>query len=144
MTLEAVSAVAGLAISSATAAGVLIRGWRRRIQDAARKPFLTGAAAIEEAETALRLKDQRLAQLTASEAESREKLAQAEGKLRAQGQQLTELQASMYRLESENRELLSRAETAESREREARVRIGTLEDQVADLNRKLSLGGPGF
>lgn len=131
-------------LSVATALGTLYRGWRRRIQDAARRPFLAGQAAVEEAETALRLKDNRLAELAKSEAESKQKLAAAEGKADALGEQLTQLQAKMYRVEAENRELLARAQTAEDREREARGRIGTLENQVADLTRKLSLGGPAY
>lgn len=144
MTLEAVSAVGALVIATGTALGTLYRGWRRRLQDAARRPFLVGQAAVEEAETALRLKDRRLNELVASESALQQKLAAAEGAARAQSEQLTDLQAQMYRLQSANRDLQVRAETAEAGLATARSRIGTLEDTVADLQRKLSLNGPPY
>lgn len=129
-------------LSGFTAAGVLIAGWRKRIQDAARRPFLAGNAAIEEAQTALRLKDNRLAELTQSEANLRTQLAAATGTAEAQQEQITRLQARLYTVEEENRDLRSQAENAQRDARDARTRIGQLEDEMADLKRKLSLGGP--
>jgi len=129
-------------LSGFTAVGVLYVGWRKRVQDAARRPFLAGTAAIEEAQTALRLKDNRLAELTESEARLKSDLAAAKGTADAQQEQITKLQARLYAVEGENRDLRGRAENAERDAREAKNLIGQLQDEMTDLKRKLSLGGP--
>lgn len=133
-----------IVISGITSIGVLVAGWRKRIQDAARRPYLTGHAAVEEAQTALRLKDNRLAELTESESKLKADLAAAVGQARSQEEQITQLQSRLYQAESQNRELLARAEGSERREREALDRLGALEETVADLKRKLALGGTTF
>ena len=144
MNADTLAALGAVALSVLTALGTLYRGVRRRERDKAVAPFIAGKAAIEEAQTALAWKDRRLTELTESEANLKTQLAGAVATSAAQQEQITHLQAEMWQLKSQYGEVLSRAETAERREREARERITQLEDTVGDLKRKLALGGPPY
>lgn len=145
------SADAALLIAVVTAILGVYRGWRKRVTDAAQQPFLVGNAAIEEAQTALKLKNDRLAELTESEARLRVALAEARGTAEAQQQQIVELQSRLYQLDAANRELLVRTEAAERREQESArreadqvARIGLLERDIADMRAKLALHNPPY
>jgi uncharacterized protein HemX len=144
MNATELSAYAALILAVVSATMSVYRGWRKRIQDAAQQPFLVGNAAIEEAQTALRLKNDRLAELTESEARLRVALAEAKGTAEAQQQQIVELQSRLYQVDATNRELQVRAEAAERREQEQVSRIATLERDIADLRVKLALQNPGY
>lgn len=145
MTPDAIAAYTALAVAVISAVTGLYRGWRKRLQDAARQPFLIGTAAIEEAQTALRLKDDRIAELTRSEGSLKSQLAAATGAADAQQEQIVQLQSRLYQTEAQNRDLKIRAENSERREQEALTRISDLERDISDLKRKLALHDPpGF
>lgn len=141
---DTVTAVVAIAISVLSALGTLYRGVRRRERDKGAAPYLIGDAAIREAETALAWKDRRLTELAESEAKLKTDLAGAVATSAAQQEQLTKLQARLYSVESENRELKSYKEESDRRDRAARERIAQLETDVEDLKRKLSLGGGAY
>jgi len=144
MNADTVAAVAAVAVSVATALGTLYRGVRRRERDQGAAPFLAGKVAIEEAETALAWKDRRIRELAESEATLKTDLAAAVATSAAQQEQLTRLQARLYQVETENRDLLAHKADSEQRDRASRERISALETTVDDLKRKLALGGPTY
>lgn len=125
--------VAGLLISATTAGGVLYRGWRQRVQDAAKKPFQAGQEAVNEAETALRLKDQRLADSAAHATELAGQLEQAKATNAAQQGQITSLYVTIGELQSENAQLKRDGAVARSR-------IGDLEKTMKELQEKFGSG----
>lgn len=143
MSASSVAADTAILLSGVTAAGVLFGGWRRRITDAARKPFLAGETAIADAKSALEFRAQRIEQLTQSEATLKAQLTQAQADVEVLRAQSTDQQARLYRLEGEKRELMERAEAAEAGGRAARGRITELEEKMDALQRKLSLGPDG-
>lgn len=128
--------VAGLIISATTAGGVLYRGWRQRLQDAAKKPFQAGQEAVNEAETALRLKDQRLADAATHSAELAAQLADAKATNTTQQAQITSLYVTIGELQSENAQLKRDGAVARSR-------IGELEKTMAALQERLGINGTG-
>jgi len=138
---QEVAAYTAVVVAAASAITTFLRGYRKRAADAAVEPYLIGPAAIEEAKAALALKDTRLADLAASESTLRTKLAGAIAQNEAQQEQIGKLQAGMYRLKEQLTEATMRAEEAERRERTSRDRITQLEEDLADLKRKMSLGG---
>ncbi len=143
MSASSVVADTAILLSGVTAAGVLVGGWKRRIADAARRPFLAGEAAIADAKSALEFRAQRIEQLTASEATLKAQYEQAVATTRVQQEEIERLQARLYRLEGDRRDLLVRAEAAEAAGQSARGRITELEEKMDALQRKLSLGPEG-
>lgn len=130
-------------LAAATSAGTLYRGWRKRVADAARLPFLTGEAAIADAKSALEFRGQRIDELTRSEAALKAQLEQALATARVQQEEMTRLQARLYTLEGEKRDLMARAQQAEADGRSARVRLTEVEERLEALQRKLGLGSDG-
>jgi septal ring factor EnvC (AmiA/AmiB activator) len=120
-----------------TAASVFYRGWRNRVSSAAAAkataPYTTGHAAVDEAELALRLKDQRLAATTAELEEQRAKNS-------AQAGQINELYTELGKMTAKNAELEEQLRQAKVREESDRARIGTLEMQLEGVMKQLGLG----
>lgn len=140
---NAVLSEVSIVLAGVTAAATLYFGWRKRISDAARLPFLTGEAAIADAKSALEFRAQRIEELTRSEAALKAQLEQALATAKVQQEQLVGLQARLYTLEGEKRDLMARADTAEEDGRRSRIRITELEERLEGLQRKLSLGPDG-
>lgn len=143
MSASAVLSEVAIVLAGVTSGATLYFGWRKRIADAARLPFLTGEAAIADAKSALEFRAQRIEELTRSEAALKAQLEQAVATAQVQQGEMTKLQARLYRLEGEKRDLMARAEAAEADGRSARVRLTELEEKLEGLQRKLSLGPDG-
>lgn len=140
MNIGAVTGVVALLVTLATAATTFYRGWRRRIQDAATKPFQAGQAAITEAELALTLKDRRLADMAAREGQAVADLERAKAAGAAQQEQIASLYARIGELQTRNAALEEGARRAAEREEQYRTRISGLEASLAEVKKQIGLG----
>jgi len=140
MDVSEASAAVAIIVSVLTATVTIYRGWKRRVEDGARRPFVAGQVAIEEAQAALAMKDRRLGELEASEARSRADLITAKATIEGQQKQITSLQAQVYQVTARNTELEATAAATQSELRSARERISSLEESLEMIKRKMSLG----
>jgi chromosome segregation ATPase len=120
--------------------GVMYRGWRKRVESAATRPFLTGQAAVDEAELALRLKNERIADVERRRQETVDQLATATAQVAAQQAQITNLYTQLGQVQAENSDLRTQLAQAREREVQDRARIGALESDMAELRKHISLG----
>lgn len=140
-----------IVLAGVAAAGTLYYGWSRRVADAAKAPFLAGEAAIADAKAALEFRGRLIEELTAqvealrrSKAETEAQLATALATAKVQLEELTKVQARLYTLEGENRDLMARAQAEESAAQSARARLTDLEEKWEALQRKMHLGPDAF
>lgn len=150
MSASAVLSEAAITLAGVTSAATLYYGWRRRIADAARAPFIAGESAIKDAQAALEFRGRLIEELTAreavlrqSEAELKAQLTQALATAKVQLEELTKVQARLYTLEGEKRELMERAQSAEDSGQRMRARLTDAEEKLEELQRKLHLGPDG-
>lgn len=132
--------VTGMVLSVLTALATGLRAFRRREQDAAKRPFLAGVEAVNEAQIALRLKDDRLAEADRRLAQAVSEVQTATARAGSLQQQIDELYTRMGRLMSRNTELEDQARLAKEREERDRGRIRELELRVDELTKQLGLG----
>ena len=144
--MSASAAVSDVAIilAGVSSAGTLYYGWRRRVADAARAPFIAGETAIADAKAALEFRGRLIKELTESEADLKARLEQAVASARVQQDELARVQSRLSTVESENRDLTARAEAAEAAGRQSRVRLTQVEEQLETLQRKFNLGTEGY
>lgn len=140
MSASAVASQAAVVLAAATSVGTLYYGWRRRVADAARMPFIAGKSALADAQAALELRAGLIRELTQSEADLKARLTQAHVSEQVQQEEIGKLQTRLSVLEGENRDLLARAQAAEAAGRDARTRLSQVEEQLAGLQRKFNLG----
>lgn len=140
MNAGAVLGTIGTGLSVATAIIMLYRGWRKRVQDAAKKPFQAGVEAVNEAELALRLKDRRLEEMAKRETEALTELERSRAANLAQQEQIASLYADIGRLQVKNAALEEGARLAAEREQADRRRIGELEMKLSEMAKHLGLG----
>lgn len=133
MSVGSVLAGASATGTAALAAWTIYRGWRGRVAAAAKKPFTTGQAAVDEAVLALGLKDKRLADTSAELEQQRVHNA-------AQSGQINELYTELGKMTAKNAELQEQLRAAKLREDADRSRISQLETQLGDVMKQLGLG----
>jgi chromosome segregation ATPase len=139
-----ISGVGALLVSVATAVGVLYKGWRTRVAAAATRPFQVGHEAITEAQTALRMKDERLAVAEADRLKAVGEAERAKAMLAAQQEQIDALYRRIGALTARNAavEEKAKADAAEAAERDAQAqaRITALESSLEEMRKTMGLG----
>ncbi len=150
MSASAVLSEVAIVLAGVTSSATLYYGWRRRVQDAAKAPFLAGEQAMADAQKALewrqRLIDDltaRVASLASSKADVEAQLAQALATAKVQLEELTKAQARLYTLEGEKRELMERMHAAEESGARVRARLAEAEEKLEEVQRKMHLGPDG-
>jgi hypothetical protein len=127
-------------LSVATAVGLLYKGWRTRVAAAATRPFQVGHEAISEAQTALRMKDERLADAEAERLKAVADLAAATAQVAALQGQVDLLYGRIGLLMVSKSALEEGAKQAAAREEADRRRISALETSLEEMRKSMGLG----
>lgn len=126
MNVTAVLAGAAAALSIGTALTTFFRGYKKRLEDAAKQPFIAGKEAMDAARAALELKDQQIKDVMERDRLLHQQLMEAQAARDSQQAQMGQLYTQMGQLRSENEQL--KAEGVQFQER-----IQHLEATVAQL-----------
>lgn len=121
-------AAVATAVSIATALGSVFKGYKKRLEDAAKEPFIAGQAAMNAARAALELKDQQIRDVMDRDQTLHAQLVEAQAARDSQQAQVAQLYTQIGQLRTEN-ELL-------------RQQIKHLEETVEQLKSLLSPPAP--
>jgi chromosome segregation ATPase len=113
--------------------GTLFKGYKKRLEDAAKEPFIAGQAAMNAARAALELKDQQIKDVMDRDRLLHQQLMEAQAARDSQQAQVTQLYTQIGQLRTQNEQL--KAEQVLSQER-----IQHLEATVAQL--EAAMGKP--
>lgn len=133
MNATAILAGVAAAISIATALGTLYRGYKKRLEDSAKAPFIAGQAAMDAARAALELKDQQIKDVMERDRLLHQQLMEAQAARDSQQAQVTQLYTQLGQIRSENEQLKTQVEVFQEQVRHLEAMVAQLK---AAMNRQ--------
>lgn len=113
MNATAILAGVAAAISILTALSSMFKGYKKRLEDAAKEPFIAGQAAMNAARAALELKDQQIRDVMERDQTLHNQLAEAQAARDSQQAQVAQLYTQIGQLRTENENLRQKVKQLE-------------------------------